>query len=79
MIHRFPANRGKGAALLAAASFATGTHILPFDADLEYSADDIPKMIEPILKGRCNVVYGVRLFGCNTVYRSYRYAVETVC
>ena len=75
VIHRLPANRGKGAALLAAASFATGTHILPFDADLEYSADDIPKMIEPILKGRCNVVYGVRLFGCNTVYRSYRYAV----
>jgi cellulose synthase/poly-beta-1,6-N-acetylglucosamine synthase-like glycosyltransferase len=75
VIHRFPANQGKGAALLAAASFATGTHILPFDADLEYSADDIPKMVEPILKGRCDVVYGVRLFGCNTVYRSYRYAV----
>ena len=74
-IHRFPANQGKGAALLAAASFATGTHILPFDADMEYSADDIPKMVEPILKGRCDVVYGVRLFGCNTVYRSYRYAV----
>jgi hypothetical protein len=75
VIHRLPANQGKGAALLAAASFATGTHILPFDADLEYSADDIPKMVEPILKGRCDVVYGVRLFGCNTVYRSYRYAV----
>jgi hypothetical protein len=75
VIHRFPANQGKGAALLAAASFATGTHILPFDADLEYSADDIPKMVEPIMKGRCDVVYGVRLFGCNTVYRSYRYAV----
>jgi glycosyltransferase involved in cell wall biosynthesis len=74
-IHRFPANQGKGAALLAAASFATGTHILPFDADLEYSADDIPKMVEPVLKGRCDVVYGVRLFGCNTVYRSYRYAL----
>jgi glycosyltransferase involved in cell wall biosynthesis len=75
VIHRLPANQGKGAALLAAASFATGTHILPFDADLEYSADDIPKMVEPVLKGRCDVVYGVRLFGCNTVYRSYRYAV----
>ena len=74
LIRRLSANRGKGAALLAAASFATGTHVLPFDADLEYSADDIPKMVEPVLKGRCDVVYGARLFGCNTVYRSYRYA-----
>ena len=72
---RFAANQGKGAALLTAASLATGTHILPFDADLEYSADDIPKMVAPVLKGRCDVVYGARLFGCNTVYRSYRYAV----
>ena len=69
-----PANQGKGAALLAAASWATGTHILPFDADLEYAAEDIPKILEPILKGRCEVVYGVRLFGYNTVYRTYLYA-----
>lgn len=73
-VHRHPANQGKGAALLAAASLATGTHILPFDADLEYEAEDIPRVLEPILKGRCQVVYGVRLFGYNTVYRSYIYA-----
>ena len=75
ILHRLPANEGKGAALLAAASLASGTHVLPFDADLEYVADDIPRLLVPVLKGRCEVVYGVRLFGCNTVYRTYIYAV----
>lgn len=68
-------NQGKGAAVRTAASLATGTYVLPFDADMEYEAGDIPRILEPVLKGRCNVVYGVRLFGCNTVYRSYRYAM----
>lgn len=73
--HRHPRNLGKGAALLTAGGLATGTHILPFDADLEYSPDDIPRLLEPVLQGRCDVVYGARLFGQNTVYQSYRYAV----
>lgn len=75
IIHRHPVNKGKGAALRSAASLATGTHLLPFDADLEYAAEDIPRMLEPVLRGRCDVVYGARLFGCNTVYQSYRYAM----
>ena len=70
-----PANQGKGAALLDAASEATGTHILPFDADMEYEPEDIPRVLQPILRGRCDVVFGVRLFGCNTVYQTYLYAV----
>ena len=73
--HRHPVNRGKGAALRSAVSLATGTHLLPFDADLEYDAEDIPRMLEPVLTGRCDVVYGTRLIGCNTVYQSYRYAM----
>jgi dolichol-phosphate hexosyltransferase len=75
IIHRHPVNQGKGAALRTAASLATGTHMLPFDADLEYEPDDIPRILKPVLKGRCDVVYGARLFGSNTVYRSYRYAL----
>jgi dolichol-phosphate hexosyltransferase len=68
-------NRGKGAALRSAAALATGTYVLPFDADLEYAAEDVARMLDPVVKGRCKVVYGVRLFGYNTVYRSYRYAM----
>ena len=75
VVHRHPVNQGKGAALRSAAEMATGTHLLPFDADLEYAAEDIPRMLEPVLKGRSDVVYGTRLFGCNTVYQSYRYAL----
>jgi dolichol-phosphate hexosyltransferase len=75
MIHRHRANRGKGAAVLSAITLASGTYVLPFDADLEYAAEDIPRLLRPVLSGRCEVVYGVRLFGCNTVYQSYRYAV----
>lgn len=74
-VHRHHENRGRGAALITAIAQASGTHILPFDADLEYSAEDILKIAEPVLKGRCDVVYGTRLFGYNTVYQSYRHAL----
>jgi glycosyltransferase involved in cell wall biosynthesis len=74
-VQRHEKNLGKGAALLSAAAVATGSHLLPFDADLEYDPEDIPRLIKPVLSGRCTVVYGARLFGYNTVYRSYRYAV----
>jgi dolichol-phosphate hexosyltransferase len=72
-VHRHPFNCGKGAAVLSAAELATGTHVLLFDADLEYSPDDIPRMLEPVRTGRCSVVYGTRLRGWNTAYRSYLY------
>jgi glycosyltransferase involved in cell wall biosynthesis len=74
-VFRHPLNRGKGAALQTAARVATGTHIVPFDADLEYSPADLPRLVEPVLRGRCDVVYGTRLFGVNTVYQSYRLAM----
>ena len=75
VVFRHAENRGKGAAIMSGASLASGTHILPFDADLEYTPEDILKLLEPVLRGRCNVVFGVRLFGYNTVYRSYLYAL----
>jgi dolichol-phosphate hexosyltransferase len=74
-VYRHPRNMGKGAALLTAASLATGTHIVPFDADLEYAPSDLCRMLEPVLAGRCDVVYGARLFGVNTVYQSYTHAM----
>lgn len=75
IIHRHAKNSGKGASILTALSLATGTHMVPFDADMEYAPEDIGSMLAPVIKGRADVVYGVRLFGCNTVYQSYRYAV----
>lgn len=74
-LHRHREHRGPGAALTTAIELASGTHMLPFDAELEYSAEDIPRIAEPVFKGRCDTVYGTRMFGYNTVYRSYRHAV----
>ena len=75
VVLRHRTNRGKSAALTTAMDAATGTHMLPFDADLEYDPADIPALIEPVLRGRCEVVYGTRLFGANTVYQSFGYAL----
>ena len=75
IVHRHVKNSGKGASILTAASLATGSHIIPFDADMEYAPEDIADMLVPVIKERADVVYGVRLFGCNTVYQSYRYAI----
>ncbi|HEY3021986.1 MAG TPA: glycosyltransferase family 2 protein [Solirubrobacteraceae bacterium] len=75
VVYRHPRNMGKGAALQTAAAIARGTHMVPFDADLEYSPADLPRLLEPVLEGRCEVVYGTRLFGVNTRYQSYRHGV----
>jgi glycosyltransferase involved in cell wall biosynthesis len=72
-VHRHTTNFGKGAAIRSALRLATGTHVVPFDADLEYLAADLPRVLAPVLAGRADVVYGTRLFGQNTVYQSYRY------
>lgn len=68
-------NLGKGAALQTGASAATGTHLVPFDADLEYNPAELQWVIQPVLQGRTQVVYGARLFGQNTRYQSYRHVV----
>lgn len=74
-VHEHPRNLGKGAALVYGAMQARGTHIVPFDADMEYSASDLPRMLAPIIAGRCDVVFGTRLFGVNSSYQSYPLAV----
>lgn len=67
--------RGKGAAIMSASAVATGTHILIFDADLEYSASDIPLLVEPVLCGVASIVYGARIRGSRTVFPSLLYAL----
>ncbi|MBI4341223.1 MAG: glycosyltransferase family 2 protein [Candidatus Omnitrophica bacterium] len=59
-IIRFVTNRGRGACIREALRCATGQWLIVQDADLEYSPEDIPAMLEPILQGRTDVVYGSR-------------------
>ncbi len=53
-------NQGKGAALRTGFSRATGDVILIQDADLEYDPNDYPKLLQPIIEGEAEVVYGSR-------------------
>ncbi len=67
---RHEVNRGKGAAVRTGIARATGTHLLVFDADSEYDPEDIPRLVAPILSGRAEVVYGVRVRGADTTFPS---------
>ena len=56
-------NRGKGAAIRTGMGAARGDLLLVQDADLEYDPEDWPSLLEPILKGKAQVVYGSRFTG----------------
>jgi len=56
-------NHGKGAALRAGFERATGDIIAIQDADLEYDPHELPSLMQPILAGKADAVYGSRFLG----------------
>jgi glycosyltransferase involved in cell wall biosynthesis len=58
-----PVNRGKGAALRSGFAAATGDIVLVQDADLEYSPEDYPTLLEPLISDKADVVFGSRFMG----------------
>jgi glycosyltransferase involved in cell wall biosynthesis len=58
-----PRNQGKGAALREGFRHATGDVVIVQDADLEYDPAEYPRLIQPIVDNRADVVYGSRFIG----------------
>ncbi len=56
-------NRGKGAAIRTGIGYVSGEIVILQDADLEYAPAEYPKLIQPIISGDADVVYGSRFGG----------------
>lgn len=62
-VYRNDRNSGKGTTVREGFKYAQGDVAIIQDADLEYDPNDIPKVIQPILEGYADVVYGSRFAG----------------
>jgi glycosyltransferase involved in cell wall biosynthesis len=61
-------NQGKGAAVRSALAHATGEFAAILDADLEYRASDLAPMLQPLVAGEANVVFGSRAWQSHSSY-----------
>ncbi len=68
---RHEKNQGKGAAIRTAIAHMTGDVAVFQDADLEYSPTDYPKLLEPLLSGQADAVFGSRYAGSTRKVQSY--------
>ncbi len=66
-------NKGKGYALREAFKHVTGDIVIIQDADLEYHPDEYKILIEKIVEGKADVVFGTRFLGAHRVFHYYHY------
>ncbi len=66
-------NRGKGAGIRTGIAECRGDIVIIQDADLEYSPEEYPKLIEPIVRGAADVVYGSRFYGTHRVFMVWHF------
>lgn len=64
-----PRNLGKGASIRTGISEASGDYFVVFDADLEYEAGDLPRMVAAITPGETVAVFGSRTLGGRRIYK----------
>jgi len=70
-------NQGKGSAVRTGINAATGDFVLIQDADFEYDPQDIPALLEPLLRNQADVVYGSRFKkNVTQVHRTYHYLIN---
>ena len=67
-VHFHERNSGKGSALRTALGHATGDFTAILDADLEYRAADLTSLLEPLLAGDTNCVFGTRMWSSHAAF-----------